>query len=147
MAQVLALLLVVACGSNAADPAKRPAGGDEGASIAISSVPPIEEQKRLADQGAAVFKKYACGSCHSRSDERQALAGPALGKVAQRHLARQSGDELATRRWFYAHIRNPEGHPGVFHGDGAYAAAKMPAYTQLNDDEMRALIEFLMTMK
>lgn len=141
------VFLCAACGGNASATANSRASGDEGAAVAIAAIPSAEERQHLADHGAGVFKKYACGSCHSRTTDRQGLAGPPLGDTAKRHLTRQSADELAARRWFYAHVRNPAGHPGSYHGDGAYAATKMPAYPQISDDEMRALVEFLMTMR
>ena len=140
-------LLCSACGGNIAAPASNATGGDEGASKLITAVPAAEDQRQLAEAGAGVFKKYGCGSCHSRSLQREGLGGPPLGDAAKRHLTRQAGDELAARRWFVAHIRNPAGHPGSFHGDGAYAAVKMPAYNQIADEEMRALVEYLMTLR
>lgn len=138
---------LTACGGNANAPANGALAGDEGAAKAISELPSADNQKTLAQSGTEVFKKYGCGNCHSRTSERQGLSGPPLGKTAERHLTRQKGDELSTRRWFYSHIRNPNGHPGLYHDDGAYSGTKMPAFAQLNDDEMRALIEYLMTMR
>lgn len=138
---------LAACGGNSPVPANSGAAGDEGAANAIAAVPAPDDQKQLAATGSDVFKKYACGSCHSRSTQREGLGGPPLGDTAKRHLTRQGGDELAARRWFYAHIRNPKGHPGTFHDDGAYASVKMPAYDQISDEEMRALVEFLMTLR
>ena len=101
----------------------------------------------MAAEGADVFKKYGCGSCHSRSTQREGLAGPPLGKTAEAHLTRQGGDELAARRWFFAHIRNPNAHPGLHHADGAYSGTRMPGYTQISDSELRALVEYLMTLR
>jgi len=139
--------LVAACGGNVNAPANRAAAGDEGAAKAISALPSAEDQKTLAHAGADVFKLYGCAACHSRTNERQGLSGPPLGRTAERHLTRQKNDELAARRWFFAHIRNPDGHPGLYHDDGAYSGTKMPSFAQLPDNEMRALIEYLMTMR
>lgn len=141
------LLLLAGCGGNSTAPENRAASGDEGAAKAIPSLPPETDQRALAASGADVFKKYGCGNCHSRTSERQGLSGPPLGITAERHLTRQKNDELGTRRWFYSHIRNPQGHPGLYHDDGAYSGTKMPSFTQLSDDEMRALIEYLMTLR
>jgi cytochrome c2 len=138
---------LAACGGNVNMPQNRPASGDEGAAKAIAELPSADDQKRLAQTGAEVFKKFGCGNCHSRTNERQGLSGPPLGKTAERHLTRQKSDELATRRWFYSHIRNPIGHPGLYHDDGAYSGTKMPAFPQPTDEEMRALIEYLMAMR
>jgi cytochrome c5 len=135
-----------ACGGNAPRPANTPVG-DEGAAAAIAAVPSLEDQKRMAAIGADVFKKYGCGSCHSRSNQREGLAGPPLGKTGEAHVTRQGGDELAARRWFFAHIRNPKAHPGLHHADGAYSGTRMPGYTQISDSEMRALVEFIMTLR
>lgn len=147
IASLILCMLCAACSGNSNANTNKPAGGDEGAAMAIAALPTQAEQGPLAAQGSEVFKKYACGTCHSRSLQREGLGGPPLGGAATRHLTRQSGDELAARRWFYAHIRNPNGHPGTYHYDGAYAAVKMPAYEQISNEEMRALVEHLMTMR
>ncbi|KAA0218308.1 cytochrome c [bacterium] len=141
-----AVLLAVACGGNSSPAAHRAAGGDEGAAAALVALPTPEEQKALSVRGEEVYKKFVCGSCHAPGSDRQGLTGPPLGKTAERHLARQKGDELAVRRWFWSHVRNPEAHPGIYHGDSAYSA-KMPGYPQIPDEELRALVEFLMTKR
>jgi len=141
-----AVLTAAACGGNSVPPANRPASGDEGAAAAFGALPSASEHKELSVRGEEVYKKFVCGSCHALGGDRQGLTGPPLGNTAERHLVRLKGDELAVRRWLWSHIRNPEAHPGVYHGDSAYSA-KMPGYPQIPDEELRALVEFLMTKR
>jgi mono/diheme cytochrome c family protein len=138
---------VTACGGNTNQPANRPAVGDADAAKVIAEVPGQAERARLAIAGAGVFSKYGCATCHSKTSERAGMAGPPLGQTAANHLTRNKGDELAARRWFYLHLVDPEGHPGLYHDDGTYKATRMPSFKQLSDDEFRALIEYLMTLR
>lgn len=145
VALTLLSLGIGACGSgNRGEPVA--VGSDEGAAAAFPGVPEAAERESLVPSGVAVYSKYGCGNCHAQGDGRDSLVGPPLGKVALRHLTRQKGDELATRRWMFSHIRNPAGHPGLFHNDGSYSS-KMPAFAQIPVEELRALVEFLMTKR
>jgi mono/diheme cytochrome c family protein len=95
---------------------------------------PIDESEPHA-AGKVVFNKNGCFQCHTVDGSKQGphstKEGPDLAKVA-----REPGRDLA---WFTAFVGNPmHERPG----------AKMPPFEkQIKPDDMRALAEFLSSLK
>lgn len=138
------LLLLAACGGGAnADPRATEKYIEQQASSAYAALPDAAEIPALRDKGRDIFKAAGCELCHSTLRQRQGMTGPPLGGISEQMLDRHKKDALEGRRWLFKHIRDPQRFPGPHAGADDYRGAFMPPNNRLNNDEMRALIEFL----
>lgn len=119
---------------------------EKAAEAAFPDVPASGEAQELIRQGERVFRTGACASCHSTTTERSGLQGPPLGGVADRHLPLNDNDPLETRRWMVKHIKEPQDFPGAFHDSPDYPNI-MPANRHLTNEDLRALVEYLWSLK
>lgn len=147
MSRILACIVFFAglagCGGSNADPKATERYIEKQALEAYPTVPSAAEIPALRDKGRDIFKAAGCELCHSTLRERQGMRGPPLGGISERMLERHNKDALAGRRWMYKHIRDPQRFAGPHAGSPEYTGAFMPPNGRLNDDEMRALVEFL----
>ena len=133
-----------------------PAGGNESvqrdeieqaATRIYAAVPAEEDQPGLIQTGQKFFRRAGCESCHSVREDRMGLMGPPLGGLPKRLLERHSDDELESRRWLIKHIKSPHLYPSPYVDDEQYEGMQMPAYAKFNDEDMRALVEFLWSLR
>jgi len=104
----------------------------------------------MAEKGLQVYQEQYCGLCH-QLDVAGTLGrfGPPHNHVAttaQEHLnsANYSGNASTVAEYFRESILNPE----IYIVDGyAITSHKMPAYTHLSDEEVEALVQFLLEQK
>lgn len=89
----------------------------------------LSSQNLFADQGEVLFKKY-CWGCHHQTS----LAfGPSFSEIANK---RDSGEIIA-------HIVNPKSNYQAL----GYTRSAMPAFSQLNAQELQALTDFILSFK
>jgi cytochrome c551/c552 len=138
-------LAAAACGGGGSnrDPQAMTRHIEEQSRAAYPALPGADESATLRERGRGIFKAAGCELCHSTSRERKGMSGPPLGGLAEVMPGRHDNDALEARRWLYRHIRDPQRFAGPHAGTPEYRGAFMPPNTRLNDDEMRALIEFL----
>jgi mono/diheme cytochrome c family protein len=110
-------------------------------------LPPTQEILELREQGSRLFPRFGCAACHSPDDERRGLLGPPLGGVLERNLPRWEYSDLETRRWMVRHIRNPQEFPGVMAEHPDYARLHMPPHSRISDADMKALVEYLASLR
>jgi len=84
--------------------------------------------KALAQKGKDLFNKIACANCHGK-DGAEALGGPALTRVWQRH---------SDAEYFIKYIVKPT---------SLKPDSTMPAFDKLSQDELKSLAEFLRSPK
>jgi mono/diheme cytochrome c family protein len=123
--QSLALgLFVLTAGCNKSEPAT-PEAGPPPYPGASSGVPETEPHAA----GKKVFNAN-CYRCHN-IESGQKKQGPDLAKV--------SSNSEHTPEWISEHIRNPRGHK---------PDSRMPPFKgKINDDDFKALIDFLSSLK
>ncbi len=96
----------------------------------------------LADQGKALYSAKACVGCHSADGSR--VVGPSFKAVfGTSHAIEGGGDVKVDEDYIRESILNPNAK--VVSG---YPKGVMPAYAgQLSDDDIKAIIEFIKTLK
>ena len=100
-----------------------PANGGPGG---IAQFSPVDAA--LADEGRSLFQEGACVNCHSVGDQGEATFGPNLAGV---------GNEHPDPAWLIEMLKDPESKGKV----------GMPSFDTLEDEELRALAEFLRSLK
>lgn len=146
----LLLVLVTAlaaCGPMGGNSATQKDELEKAAVRIYAEVPDSAKSAELVERGQKFFRQAGCESCHSTRLDRMGLMGPPLGGVSQRVLDRHSNDQLEGRRWLVKHIKSPELYPSPFTEEQEYEGMQMPAYAKFNDEDMRALVEFLWTLR
>jgi cytochrome c551/c552 len=141
------LTLLVACGEPGGNAESRRGEIDAAATRIYAGVPPAGETAELIERGGKLFRTGGCESCHSTRIDRMGLVGPPLGRVSDRVLDRHDNDALEARRWLVRHIKAPQLYPSPYLEDEAYTGAHMPPYNHFRDEDMRALVEFLWSLK
>jgi mono/diheme cytochrome c family protein len=119
---------------------------EQAALNAYPDIPAGEQAMQDAERGAKLFKQATCISCHSTEGDRRNLAGPPLGGVSDRVLARHDNDALKARRWLVKHIKDAPSYPGEFAGHPDYPNFMTPN-PRLTDEDLRALVEYLWTLR
>lgn len=94
----------------------------------------------LADQGRALYASKACIGCHSVDGSR--LVGPTFKGLWQSTEKTDKGDMTVDENYLRESILNP--NSAIVSG---YPAAMPPYAGQLTDEEVKALIEFIKTVK
>ena len=120
---------------------------ESAAASAYPELPSASDAMKLKEDGSKLFRGLGCQSCHSMTPERSGLMGPPLGGVSDRVLTRQDNDPLKARRWIVMHIKDPVMHPSPYAKDDAYRGTHMPPNPRLPDADLRALVEFLWTLR
>ncbi len=146
---VFPVLLLVCTGCSSWYDSNRPGvtkDPEKAAENSFPDVPDSDEARKLIEQGERIFRTAACASCHSTTSERMGLQGPPLGGVADRHLPENDNDPLETRRWMVKHIKEPQEYPGAFHDSREYPNI-MPPGRHLADEDLRALVEYLWSLR
>ncbi|MCA8910363.1 MAG: cytochrome c [Planctomycetes bacterium] len=143
---LLSALLLAACTDNANIPGVTQ-DPEASAKAAYPDVPPAEEANELIDRGQKLFKGLTCEQCHSTGPDRSGLAGPPLGGYADRALEHQDHDPLKARRWTVKHIKDPRKYPGSFAGTDEYRGTFMTPFNRITDDDLRALVEYLFSLR
>ena len=106
---------------------------NEGGAMA-SDLPP-------AELGAKLFKENACNSCHSLDGSQ--MVGPTFKGLWERKEVMQNGEEIvADANYIRESILNPQAK--IVKG---YRPVMPPYLGQLNDDQIKALIEYIKTIK
>jgi cytochrome c2 len=146
LALILSTLLVAACTDNANTPGvtKDP---EASAKAAYPKVPDASKAGELIDRGQKLFKSLTCQQCHSTGPERSGLSGPPLGGYADRALQKQDSDPLKARRWTVKHIKDPRKYPGQFAGTDEYKGTFMTPFNRITDEDLRALVEYLFSLR
>ena len=131
-----------------------PAGNQPGVTSdpeqsALNAYPDIPDSSQAmadAERGGKLFRQFTCLSCHSTDGERRNLAGPPLGGVSDRTLARNNNNSLEARRWLVKHIKDPGRDPGEYagHADDPNFMTPNPRIT---DEDLRALVEYLWSLR
>ena len=86
----------------------------------------------LADEGAALFKKSGCTTCHAVNKK---TVGPALTEVA----AKYAGDSTAQAK-LEKKVRNG--------GAGSFGSMPMPPASKgVSDDSIKAIVAWVLTQK
>ncbi|MEW6001222.1 MAG: cytochrome b N-terminal domain-containing protein [Nitrospirota bacterium] len=101
----------------------------EGAETASIS-PKITPEATLSateQKGAQLFQSLGCGGCH-RINGVGGTIGPDLSN---------EGSQGRTREWLSVQIRNPREH---------FPNSVMPAFTSLTDEEVNALVDYLLSL-
>lgn len=138
-----AAAIVAGCGAGNSDPEAARRYIEQKAAETYPGTPDSQDIPALRDRGKGVFRAAGCEMCHSATAQRNGLAGPPLGGISERMLARHNQDGLEGRRWLFKHIRDPQRFPGPYADSDEYRGAFMPPNGTLKDDDLRALIEFL----
>ncbi|MBZ0136244.1 MAG: cytochrome c [Planctomycetes bacterium] len=112
-----------------------------------AALPEDSAKAALIEQGQKMYRTAGCESCHSTRQDRLGLQGPPLGGVSKRVMARQDDDALEARRWLVKHIKSPRLYPSPYKDDEAYHGTFMTPYNQFRDEDMRALVEFLWSLR
>lgn len=149
MARAAILLLALLC-AGCMDSTNVPgvtADPEQSAANAFPDIPSSTEAMQLVEAGRKAFRGLGCESCHSITADRSGLMGPPLGGISDRVLARQDHDPLKARRWLVMHIKDPAKYPGAHVGDDAYRGTHMPPNPRVPDHDLRALVEFLWTLR
>jgi mono/diheme cytochrome c family protein len=122
----LGLLLLTGCSSNdtANSPSQPPQGASPGRAATGAGATGGGD---VADKGKAVFAANNCGNCH-------ALNGQGGGKAPD--LSKIGGEHDAT--WIAAHVKDPKTHN---------PNSKMPAFDKLSEDDLKALSDYLASLK
>ena len=142
-----ALTTLCACGPMSGNATTRKAEVEQAAERIYAEVPDAATSSERAEYGEEFFRRAGCESCHSAREDRLGLMGPPLGGVARRVMERHENDELESRRWLIKHIKSPQLYPSPYAEDQEYHGMQMPAYAKFNDDDMRALVEFLWSLR
>ena len=120
---------------------------DASAKVAFPEVPAAGDAMKLKERGSKLFQGLGCQSCHSTTDDRSGLMGPPLGGVSDRVLERNDHDPLKARRWLVMHVKDPLMHPSPFADQPEYRGTHMPPNPRVTDEDLRALVEFLWTLR
>ncbi|RJQ53893.1 MAG: cytochrome c [Nitrospiraceae bacterium] len=83
---------------------------------------------KAASAGQALFQKHDCSACH----QIQGIGGAAGPDLTQVGARRPDID------WHIRHLKDPS---------SVVRDSAMPAFTDMNDEELKALAEFLITLK
>ncbi|HVK59945.1 MAG TPA: cytochrome c oxidase subunit II, partial [Bdellovibrionales bacterium] len=123
-------------------------GAGHSAMLGMVKAVPVEEYERwlaaeagaagsLADQGRALYASKACIGCHSLDGTR--VVGPSFKGIFGHEQAIEGGGSVKVDEdYLRESILNPNAKVAA-----GYPAGTMPPYAgQLNDDEVKALIEF-----
>ena len=109
--------------------------------------PPVEAQTASLAYGLQVYKQYYCGICHQLDTAgTQGAFGPSHNEAGDKAVERlQDPNYQGEAKTAEAYIRESILEPQVYIVPG-YAATphRMPAYTQLTQEEFDALVAFLM---
>lgn len=111
---------------------ERPAGKDAEKAPPIDAklgnVVPAQFDTALVEKGKAIYTAQGCNSCHAIAGKGGNM-GPDLT-----HAGRLHGD----REWQTAHLIKP---------DSKTPKSTMPPYPQLKPDEMKALVEYMVSLQ
>jgi mono/diheme cytochrome c family protein len=94
--------------------------------------------------GRQVFAANNCSRCHAIGGSGgppgggPAAGGGRMGRIRGPDLGRTGADPTHTVEWLMAHIRNPKSHK---------PDSRMPAFGNINDQDLRALAEYLASLK
>jgi len=77
--------------------------------------------------GEKLFRSQGCAACHAVNGQGGAV-GPDLSN---------EGGAGRSREWLTAQIRDPKSH---------YAGSIMPAFAQLNDQQVRSIVDYMMSL-
>jgi len=83
---------------------------------------------KTASKGQILFQKYECGACHQINGIGGTI-GPDLTHV---------GRKTPNVEWHIRHLKNPQ---------SVVPGSAMPKFDYLTDEELRALAEYLITLK
>lgn len=117
------------------------------AEAAFPALPDGNEGPELIERGYKMFKGLGCEQCHSTNTARKGLQGPPLGGLSDRVIDNHDGDPLQARRWTVRHIKDPQQYPGDYAGHEDYKGSFMTPYNRVADDDMRALVEYLFSLR
>ena len=116
-----------------------------------SSAPEVvAADQTLVDEGMAVYRAQYCGICHElEAAGTTGSFGPShngVGPRAQQRIEdpRYSGDAKTPDAYLYESLVRPEAY--IVEGYVA-TAHRMPPYTHLSEDDLRALVAFLMQLR
>jgi mono/diheme cytochrome c family protein len=131
---VTLLLFMVACKKEDPAPAPLPPGPGpgpkQGGPPKFGESPMLEEDEPHA-AGKKIYNMNGCARCHSMSNAGPKKKGPSLAKVAN--------DPKHTVEWFVSFVGDPKTER---------PEAKMPPFEKkIQPDDMRALAEFLASLK
>lgn len=141
------VLMVASCGPPADNESTRREKLEATATRIYAEVPDTSDSVELIEPGQKFFRQAGCESCHSTRGDQMGLMGPPLAGVSKRVLDRHNNDPLESRRWLIKHIKSPHLYPSPYTEDENYRGAQMPAYNQFRDEDMRALVEFLWSLR
>lgn len=126
-------LLAMLYGCQPEEPAKQPKAPAPAAPIVlpqsatnIAATPVVT--KEVFTQLA---KDIGCFACHSIEKK---LLGPAWKNVAIRYSQDPSGEDKLVKKIIYG-------------GSGAWGTIAMPAYPNLNEDKIRILVQYVLSLK
>lgn len=130
-----------------AAPAAEPPQDAETASNTVDDVAPDEA---LIEQGYTVYRAQYCGVCHTLASAgtkgtfgppHDGMAATASERIADPHY---SGEAASSADYLYESLVKPE----IFIVDGyASSSHRMPPYTHLAEQDLRALVEFLLAQQ
>ncbi len=139
--------VLAACGQSYGGNMPGVTSDPEKAAVAIyPENPSTEESRAMLEDGENFYTAFSCAGCHSTSSDRSGLVGPPLSGVGARYLARNDKDELKAKRWLVKHIKSPAEYPGIYFQTEEYGNV-MPANKNISDADMKALVEFLWTLR
>jgi cytochrome c len=100
--------------------------------IAMSAALAVSSVAFANDDGAAVFKKSNCGTCHATDKK---TVGPSLKDIA----AKYKGDASAQAK-LETKVRNG--------GSGAFGSMPMPATAKsISDDSIKTMVTWVLSQK
>jgi cytochrome c2 len=146
-----ALLLVAGCGGSEPEPTKAPEP--------VAAAPAAEPTKvpaSIVEKGKAVYNQYGCQACHAIEGFAEGQVGPALTNIyvtAQKTIAspeykRSAGKATTVEEYIRESILNPNAYvvPQCPTGPCPQGVMIQNFKDQISDDELEALIGYLMTL-
>ena len=120
---------------------------EESAKTAYPDLPDSSQAVELIERGEKLFRGLTCEQCHSTGSERNGLMGPPLGGLSDRIIEQEDNDPLEARRWTLKHIKDPAKYPSKFAGQDDYRGAHMTPFPRITDEDLRALVEYLFSLR
>jgi mono/diheme cytochrome c family protein len=119
-------------------PRVAPAGPGPAPAQETAAVAPADTASEPTSAGRRVFEANRCGRCHAVGGA-AAAGGQRGGRNRGPDLATVGRDPEHTVSWLMDHVRNPHSHK---------PDSQMPTFEgKINDDDLRALAEYLASLK